>query len=62
MSGLGTAFSDILMDVNNIGSAFEKLGQTMCKVVTDFVGQWLAGRLMMALFGDQSGDKATGKR
>jgi len=57
LTGLGTAFSSILMDVNSIGSAFQTLGQTMAKVVADFVAQWIAGQILTSLFGKQDASK-----
>lgn len=60
-SGLKSAMSDILTGTASIKSAFSDLGNTMVKIVADYVASWIAGRLMMAIFGDQSGGKQLGQ-
>ncbi|SMC63174.1 tape measure domain-containing protein [Sporomusa malonica] len=52
LTGLGTAFSDIITGAQSASDAFKSLGKSMLKVVADFVAKWIAGRIMMALFGE----------
>jgi hypothetical protein len=58
--GLSTAISDVLMGTKTLGQAFADLGKAMLKIVADYVAKWLAGRLMMAIFGKSmlAGDTA----
>ena len=50
--GLKTAFSGIIQGTMTVGDAFVSLGQSMLKVLADYAAQWLAGQLMMAVFGN----------
>jgi tape measure domain-containing protein len=52
--GLQTAISGMLDGTKTVSDAFTELGKTMLKVVTDYVAQWLAGRIMMAIFGEST--------
>ena len=55
-SGLSTAISGLLTGTQTVSQAFVQLGSTMLKVVADYVAQWLAGQLMMAIFGETAQD------
>lgn len=59
-SGLSTAISGVLTGTKTLGQAFADLGKSMLKIVADYVAKWLAGRLMMAVFGKSmlAGDTA----
>lgn len=50
-SGLQSSISGILQGTESINEAFTELGQTMLKVVADYIAKWIAGKVMMAIFG-----------
>lgn len=50
-SGLQSSISGVLQGTESINEAFSALGQTMLKVVADYIAKWLAGKIMMSIFG-----------
>lgn len=53
-SSLSSAISDVITGAKDIGAAFADMGKSLLKVVADFVAKWIAGKIMMALFGKQT--------
>lgn len=50
-SGLKNVFSGIITGSKTASDAVLGLGQCLLQVVADYVAKWLAGRIMMAIFG-----------
>lgn len=50
-SGLSASISEVLMGTKTLGQAFADLGKSMLQIVADYIAKWLAGRIMMAIFG-----------
>lgn len=53
LSGLETAFTDILTGAKNAKDAFLDLGKAMLKTIASYFSQMLSGMLVTALFGDK---------
>lgn len=53
LSGLETAFTDILTGAKNAKDAFMDLGKAMLKTIASYFSQMLSGMLVTALFGDK---------
>ncbi|WP_288311073.1 tape measure protein [uncultured Acidaminococcus sp.] len=53
LSGLETAFTDILTGAKNAKDAFLDLGKAMLKTLASYFSQMLSGMLVTALFGDK---------
>lgn len=53
LSGLETAFTDILTGAKNAKDAFLNLGKAMLKTIASYFSQMLSGMLVTALFGDK---------
>lgn len=53
LSGLETAFTDILTGAKNAKEAFLDLGKAMLKTIASYFSQMLSGMLVTALFGDK---------
>lgn len=53
LSGLETAFTDILMGAKSAKDAFQDLGKAMLKAIANYFSQMLSGMLVTALFGDK---------
>jgi tape measure domain-containing protein len=53
LSGLETAFTDILTGAKNAKDAFMDLGKAMLKTIASYFSQMLSGMLVTALFGDE---------
>lgn len=53
LSGLETAFTDILTGAKNAKDAFMDLGKAMLKTIASYFSQILSGMLVTALFGDK---------
>lgn len=53
LSGLETAFTDILTGAKNAKDAFLDLGKVMLKTIASYFSQMLSGMLVTALFGDK---------
>lgn len=51
---LKSNISDMIMNVKSIGDAWRALGQSIRQVIADYIAQWIAGRLMMAVLGKTS--------
>lgn len=46
-----SGIADFIMGTKSIGEVWEALGQTIKQVIANYIAQWIAGRLMMAIFG-----------
>lgn len=53
LSGLETAFTNILTGAKNAKDAFMDLGKAMLKTIASYFSQMLSGMLVTALFGDK---------
>lgn len=53
LSGLETAFTDILTGAKNAKDAFLDLGKAMLKTIASYFSQMISGMLVTALFGDK---------
>lgn len=51
---MSSSISDLITGAKTVGEAFAAMGQSMLKVVADYVAKWIAGRVMMAIFGKTS--------
>lgn len=48
---MSSSISDLITGAKTVGEAFSAMGQAMLKVIADYVAKWIAGKVMMAIFG-----------
>lgn len=59
LDGVGTALSDVVMGVESGSKAIQNLGKSLLKTVVDYYAKQLAGKLMLAVFGEKTLAKET---